>query len=136
MPRKPKEEENGAVHAAKPGHNGYDGAKLETYVKRYMNLQKECADIMDAAKAECQPLRDDQKEVRKEAAEAGFEKGAFDAVLARYRLEDRIKRIPNKLDEDERENYEQMLHALGKTAETLGPLGEAALEHAQANAPN
>lgn len=124
-------EEGGTVHASRPGGNGYDGAKLKNYLDRVANCQAEIDKIMDDAKDACAPHRDDIAAIKKEAAEAGFSKTEFAAVLRKSRLEQRLEHVADSLDSEQKETYEQMLVSLAGLQDT--PLGKAALEGAAAH---
>ena len=111
------------------GHNGYDGAALQRFIDRIEALQADIDQIMDDAKAKCQPLRDDIKEVKDEACDAvGVTKKVLNAVIRQRRLKFRAEHVRDKLDEDQQESYDQVRHALGMLSDT--PLGEAVLDQA------
>ena len=111
-----------------PGHNGVDGDKLSAFVERAENLQGDIDATMDEAKKECQPYRDDIKELKKEVAKAGFPKREFGAVLKARRLARQAEGVRTKLDDNQKDLYDLMRHALGDLAEL--PLGQAALDEA------
>lgn len=102
------------------------GGQLRQLLDRIANVQKEIDGVMDAAKGECSPLREDIAAIKKEANEKGFSRKEFNALVRKDRLERQIKAIPSQLDADQQDRYEDMLHALGELAET--PLGQAAAE--------
>ncbi|WP_119270880.1 hypothetical protein [Taklimakanibacter deserti] len=103
---------------------GINGKKLMKFIKRYENVQSEIDDIMSNAQEACTPHREDQAEIVKEAAEAGFSKKEFKTILRKRRLEQKLEQVADSLDADQRETYEQFLHALGALDGT--PLGQAA----------
>ncbi len=128
MPRSAKLDDNSeTVHAApaKPGLNGYDGPKLQNFIDRWESVQDEIDEIMANARDAAEPHRQDQAAIVKEAAEAGFSKKEFKAILRKRRLEDRLAHVADSLDSDQKETYEAMLAALGALGDT--PLGQAAL---------
>lgn len=128
MPRSAKlDDETDTIHEtpAKPGLNGYDGPKLQSFIDRWESVQGEIDEIMDNARDAAEPHRQDQAAIVKEAAEAGFSKKEFKAILRKRRLEDKLQHVADSLDSDQKETYEAMLAALGELAET--PLGRAAL---------
>lgn len=103
---------------------GLNGKKLLKFIKRYENVQADIDATMKAAQDECIPTREDQAAIVKEAAEAGFSKKEFKTVLRKRRLQDKIDHVADSLDADQRETYDQFLHALGDLADT--ELGKAA----------
>lgn len=103
---------------------GLNGKKLMKFVKRWESLQGDIDEIMSNAKDACTPHREDQDEVVKEAAEAGFSKKEFKTLLRKRRLEERLEHVADSLDADQRETYDAFLHAIGDLAET--PLGKVA----------
>lgn len=103
-----------------------EGAKLRQFLDRVKNVQAEIDSIMDAAKAECAPLREDIAAIKKEANEAGFPRKELNAVARRERLANQIEGIRANLDDQQKERYDVMVHALGQLAGL--PLGEAAAE--------
>lgn len=105
--------------------NGY-GVGLKQFLGRYEALQDDIDAILSAAKDECEPARQDQAQIVKDAADAGYSKKEFKTVLRKHRLEKRLARVADSLDANQKETYEQMLHALGELADT--PLGAAALK--------
>ena len=131
MPKSAKLDSKSTVHQDEPAPearpastNGFDGKKLKGFLDRFRACQREIDTIMSAAQDECAPHRDDMAAIKKEAAEAGFSKTEFATVLRKMRLEDKLNAVAAKLDEDQQNTYEMMLHALGQLADT--PLGAAA----------
>lgn len=102
------------------------GGKLRNLLDRIANVQKDIDGTMDAAKAECAPLREDIGNIKKEANEAGFSRKEFNALVRKDRLEKQIEAIPSQLDEEQKERYDDMLLALGELKDL--PLGQAAAE--------
>jgi uncharacterized protein (UPF0335 family) len=103
-----------------------EGAKLRGYLDRIAEVQAEIDKIMENAKAACSPLREDIDEIRKEANEAGFARKELNTLIRKERLERKLERVAENLDEEQKERYEDMLHALGALADL--PLGEAVAE--------
>jgi uncharacterized protein (UPF0335 family) len=136
MPRRAKEVENGSkeLRDARPATNGFSPDKLQGFIDRVQSCQAEIDAIMERAKDACLPHREDIAVIMKEAAEDGLPKREFSTVLRRLRLEDKVEHVADKLHDEQRETYDQMLHALGKLAADIGPLGQAALDAAQAGA--
>lgn len=103
---------------------GLNGKKLLKFIKKWENVQADIDATMKAAQDECTPGREDQAEIVKEAAEAGFSKKEFRTILRKRRLENKLEHVADSLDADQRETYDQFLHALGGLADT--ELGKAA----------
>ena len=120
MPKRARPDDTGKVIA------NSDGAKLRGYLDRVRNVQKEIDKIMDRAKLDAGAYRDDLKELKREANEAGFARREFNAICRKARLEDRIEHIADGFDEDAKQRYDDMVASLGEYADT--PLGRAALQ--------
>lgn len=105
-----------------------DWSRAEPFIKRIDSMQSEIDAIMDAAKEECAPLREDIKVIKTEAEDAGFRKRPLNAVIGERRDIRRANARRAKLDEDQRDDYDKIKHALGMLEDL--PLGEAALEKA------
>jgi hypothetical protein len=132
MPRKAKQVDlKEVIHKAKPGRNGFDPDMVNDYVTRYENCQAEIDKIMRYAREEAQPQRDDQKQIVKDAAEAGLSKREFRAVLRKRRLLKKAEESADTLSEGEQLTFEQFQHALGMLSDM--PLGQAVLD--KANGP-
>lgn len=132
MPRKAKIDDNGegeTIHTSMPGSNGFDGQRLGEFIRRVEACQAEIDSVMQDAKDACASHRDDIAAIKKEAAEAGFSKTEFSAVLRKHRLEKKLEHVADSLDSEQKETYEQMLESLGELAET--PLGKAALDRTE-----
>ena len=130
-------EKTGIVHedaaTARTGHNGFDPEKLRGYVDAYEEEQSLIDEIMREARERCQPHKDNQKEIKSNAAdEAQVPKKVFSAVLAKRRLQFKAENVDAALNEPQKETFEQVQHALGMLAET--PLGAAVLNKKEAAA--
>lgn len=102
------------------------GQKLRSFLDRAKELQAEIDAIMDKAKLACEPHREDMKELKTEASEAGFAAKEFATLVRKERLEGKIERIAENLDDDQKERFEDMLSALGALADL--PLGMAVVD--------
>jgi uncharacterized protein (UPF0335 family) len=102
------------------------GAQLLSFLERYERVQDDIDRILQDAKDECLPGRDDQAVIAKEAAEAGFSKKEFKTLLRKRRLEKKLEHVADSLDDGQRETYDQFLHALGELSDL--PLGQAAAD--------
>jgi len=110
----------------KPGHNGYDGEKLKVYLDRIDNIQGDIDNTMDEAKGSCAPKRQDMNDVKEEACDrCGVTKSVLAAVIRERRLSNKVLDIRTKLNDDHKESFDQVRHALGGLAAL--PLGQAVL---------
>lgn len=114
--------------AARPGHNGVNGQKLQGYIDEVEAEQAKIDAHSEGAKKKSLPHRERIKEIKKEAAEDGFSAKEFNAVIRKRRLEAKIDMIRERLDEPQQDVYDQLLHALGQLSDL--PLGEAAMSRA------
>jgi hypothetical protein len=112
--------------------NGYDADALIGFVQRIESLQSEIDQEAAEFKERCAPFREDMKQVRREAHDAGIGKQEFAAVIRRRRLEHKAAHAGDALDLAQRANYAAYLESLERLAEQVGPLGVAAAEHARA----
>lgn len=126
MPRKATEDKGEGKII--PISNGFDPDITKSFVERVENLQGEIDAIMEKAREACQPMRDDIKEVIKEAAAAGYAKKPFRALISKRRKLSQAEAIGSELNDDQKETLEQMQHALGMLSDL--PLGEAATRSA------
>lgn len=114
--------------------NGFDPAELQAYVDRIESLQAEIDDIAFEAREKTQPLREDIATVKREAVDAGLGRTELGAVLRKRRLEHKAAHVQDSLDLAERANFEQYMASLDRLAEQMGPIAEAARDHARAEA--
>lgn len=146
MPKSAKLDAKSKVHADETApapevrtatSNGYDGKKLLDFVNRVEECQGEIDGIMLNAQDACAPHRDDIAAIKKEAAESGFSKTEFATILRKRRLEKKVETIDAKLDDEQKEVFDLMMHALDVALGVLSdtPLGQAATAAAAAN-PN
>lgn len=116
-----------AERAVKPEND--KGAK---FVERIENLNADLDKMKSAYMNECKAVREDIKEVLKEAKGDGFNKSTIKAVVTARALERRAEAAREDLDMADRDVFDNIRHELGDLAET--PLGKAAME--AAGAPN
>ena len=106
--------------------NGLNPDQVKDFVGRVEALQSDIDRIMDAAKNECAPLREDIGHVKKAANDVGLSRKPLNTCISvRRKLRNATKQIRN-LDEGQLEDYGQMEEALGDFGAT--ELGFAALE--------
>lgn len=127
MPRKAKMKD-GEVHADKTamaGRSGFDVKILKRLIKACEEEDSMIDEIMVKARQDAQPHVDAIKDYKKEAAEAGIPKAVFSAALRFRKLERKKEAVRERLNEDQQDDYDTVLHALGDLADT--PLGKAAM---------
>lgn len=138
MPRQAKRDEGGKTHKAradKPAKAskvvaGINGEQLAEFIEAIDAEQARIDAIMAKAQEDCAPMRDEIAKIKKNAAEAGLPKTEFATVLRARRLDALRAKVADKLDKDQRSNYDRMQEALGEFSEL--PLGQAAMASAAA----
>lgn len=110
---------------AKPGAgNGYDFGKIDNYLDRMENIESECASIMGKAMQECKSLRDDQKDIKEEAKQAGIRPKVFGKLWAARKALSKSEADINDLEGDDREQIEEILrHANNDRSFGNTPMG-------------
>lgn len=104
----------------------FDVSKVPSFVERVETVQDEIDDIMEAAREECAPLREDIEEIKKEAHEEfSIPRRELNAKISERRARRKADAIRDRLSPEQQDNFDQMSKALGELAET--PLGKAAL---------
>ncbi|ACI92685.1 hypothetical protein OCAR_5554 [Afipia carboxidovorans OM5] len=93
---------------AKPS-NGYDIKKIDGYLDRMQNIEDECASIMGKAMQECKSLREDQKEIKEEAKNAGIRSKVFNELWKARKAVLKSESSLSDLDGDDREQIEEIL---------------------------
>ncbi len=88
--------------------NGFTQEATESYTLRIESLQAQIDDIMAKARIACQPFKDDMKELKKAAAEVGFEKKAFNASLRARRLKAKAATASSSLSDTQRWTFDQI----------------------------
>lgn len=88
-----------------------DYDKAVEFAERVVNLEIENEGIMNEAKKKCAPQRDDIKEIKNEAANAGYGKKAFNAMLAELRLKRKIAAIPGNMEDEHAAEFAQLSFA-------------------------
>jgi uncharacterized protein (UPF0335 family) len=134
MARRKKQEPITQSLAAEPRDNGFDPDQLADFVTRIENIQEDIDAINFEARERTQPLREDIATVKREATDHGIGRTELAAVLRKRRLEHRAAHVSDSLDLAEQANFEEMIASLERLAEQVGPLGEAARDHARAGA--
>jgi hypothetical protein len=116
--------------ADEPRDNGFDPDQLAEFIGRIEYLQTEIDNINFDARVKTTPLREDIAAIKREAVDAGLGRTELSAVLRQRRFKHRAEHVSDSLDLSERANFEQMIECLDKLAEQVGPLGQAARDHA------
>jgi uncharacterized protein (UPF0335 family) len=117
-----------------PRGNGFDPDQLAHFIGRIESIQGEIDAINFEAREKTTPLREDIAAVKREATDHGIGRSELAAVLRKRRLEHRAAHVADSLDLAERANFEEMISSLERLAVEVGPLGEAARDHARAGA--
>ena len=115
MPRTAKIDDdatNGATVHASPV-NGMNEGALKGFVSEYEHEQAQIDEIMDNAKAACQPHIDQQKAIAKAAAEAGVEKKPFRAKIRERALKRRAEGCRGTLSEAQQAIFDEISQKLG-----------------------
>lgn len=108
---------------AKPG-NGYDFGKIDGFLDRMENLEDECASIMGKAMQECKSLRDDQRDIKEEAKQAGIRPKVFNKLWGARKALKKSEADINDLNGDDREQIEEILrHANSDKSFKDTPMG-------------
>lgn len=114
MPRTaeiPDDPTNGAVvHSTV---NGMNEAALKGFVAEYEDEQEKIDAIMADAAIACQVHKDQQKEIKKAAAEAGIPKKPFSAKIRERSLRRRAERVTDALSEDQKAIFAEISAKLG-----------------------
>jgi hypothetical protein len=71
---------------------------------------------------------DEIKAIKKAAAEAGIPKKVFSAKLRERSLLRKADAVRGTLSEEQQEFFDEVTVKLGELSESIGPLGQAALE--------
>lgn len=130
MARKAKTETEGHGVSALRG-NGYDAEKVKGFVSEIEEAQDEIDKIMDAAKDDCVEYRDQIADIKKAAHDAGLPRRELNMAIAKRRAMRRIDAMRSKLDDEQKDNFDQLEKALGQYREL--PLMGAALAAAARN---
>ena len=115
MPRQAKLSDDaldgGTVHVSSV--NGMNEAALKGFVAEHEYEQDRIDKIMSDAKAACQPHVDNQKAIRKAAAEAGIPKKPFAAKLSERTLRRKAERVTDKLSDAQKAIFAEISAKLG-----------------------
>lgn len=144
MPRQAKPAKEGKTHKAKADGdgdlkakatgdgNGFNGRAMMDYIAEIEAEQAMIDAIMQKARDDAEPRRQEIAKLIKAAADDGFPKTEFKLILKERRLKEKLATLDKTLDDGEKANFVAMKAALGPFAET--ELGAAALADAAAKA--
>lgn len=93
--------------------NGMNEAALKGFVAEYEDEQKKIDQIMRDAREACQPFVDQQKEIKKAAAEAGIPKKPFSAKIRERSLRRRADQVTDSLSEEQKAIFAEISAKLG-----------------------
>ena len=113
---------------ARPGNNGLDPQKVETFVKEIEEIDGDIARLTSEHMNRCKSKRGDRKVIIDAAGDAGINKKALKDAVAQRALERRARKIPDGLDPEAQEQLDLIRHALGDLADT--ELGHTAVAKA------
>jgi uncharacterized protein (UPF0335 family) len=108
----------------KPGHNGYDGDRLNQYHDEIMANEDRKASIMSKAMLDCKEITGQNKLLFDEAKEDGIPKMQLKAIVKLTKLERKTEKVRDDMEVEDQDTLDQMMHAMGMLADT--PLGQAA----------
>lgn len=129
--QKAKEAEGHGVAAIRG--NGYSAEATTGFIERLENLDGERETAHMEYMQVCKRIAEDRNEVLNEAKDAGFKKKTLKAAVKKRALERKIENIRADMEQEDADDYDQVLQALGELGDT--PLGAAALSKAS-GAPN
>ena len=120
MGRRKKTEVEPAIKPART--NGFDPAKVQSYVDRVETLHADIASIMGKAMNECRAVHGDIKIVLDEAKDTdGIPKKALKKVIKARALERKAEEVREELEGDDQADYDMIRHALGDLADLPKP---------------
>lgn len=129
MAKKPKMTDDAPSAPRPAGPNSYDRDVVLAIVESVEDVQAQIDKIMQAAKDECAPLREDIAEIKKSANEDdGLPRKELNSILQKRRLLRKAEDVRNKLSTEQQDEFDNLEHALGMLSDT--PLGQAAISAA------
>lgn len=96
-----------AAEAGKP--NVYDMNKIDAYLDRMQGIEDEVASIMGKAMQECKTLREDQRDIRTEAKDAGIRSKVFAKLWNARKAISKSEADILDLEGDDRDQIEEIL---------------------------
>jgi uncharacterized protein (UPF0335 family) len=89
--------------------NGYDMKKIDAYLDRMEGIENECSSIMGKAMQECKTLREDQRDIKQEAKDAGIRSKVFAKLWNARKALSKSEADMLDLEGDDREQIEEIL---------------------------
>lgn len=93
--------------------NGMSEGALKGFVAEYEDEQSKIDEIMRNAASACQPHIDQQKAIKKAAAEAGIPKKPFSAKIRERSLKRRAEAVTDSLSEEQKAVFAEISAKLG-----------------------
>ncbi|MGL4442992.1 MAG: hypothetical protein ACRCU1_05165 [Alsobacter sp.] len=109
------------------GHNSrsYDGEALAQAIETIRAEEEAIKAKMDAASKACEAHRNTIKVTKKALVESGFPSEVLAVLLRKDKLQRKIERIDENLDDEQKDQFQSMEEALGDFLDS--PLGQAAV---------
>ena len=108
----------------------FDGALINEALEDIAALELRMAKRLEEANKKNQPDRDKIKQIKDELVESGIPSRELGTLIRKRKLEEKLENIDQKLDDDQKETFANLVEALGAFADS--PLGKAALKKAEA----
>lgn len=94
--------------------------KVERFVNQYEKLDNQIDKIAAQAAKDMQPFKDDQKAIKKRAAESGIPKKEFTSVLRERKLRRKAEAVRASLNENQQDTFDRIKLALGMQLDLFG----------------
>lgn len=95
--------------AAEAKTNGYSMKAIDAFLDRMEGVEAECASIMGKAMQECKALREDQKDIKQEAKDAGIRSKVFAEMWNARKALSKSETALLALEGDDRDQIEEIL---------------------------
>lgn len=95
--------------AAEAKTNGYSMKAIDAFLDRMEGIEAECASIMGKAMQECKALREDQKDIKQEAKDAGIRSKVFAEMWSARKALSKSETALLALEGDDRDQIEEIL---------------------------
>ncbi|MGY3588034.1 hypothetical protein [Bradyrhizobium sp. USDA 4350] len=95
--------------AAEAKSNSYSMKTIDAFLDRMEGIEVECASIMGEAMQRCKTLRDDQKDIKQEAKDAGIRSKVFTEMWNARKALRKSETALLALEGDDREQIEEIL---------------------------
>ena len=103
----------------------FDGDELLEYLETIAAAEARIKKRADEASKKSQPDRESISAARKDMVASGYPSTELATIERRYKLQRKLDGIDEKLDDEQKETFAQMVDALGELGDT--PLGKAAI---------